>query len=60
MLAIGSGAFLKEFTVYCDKVNDEKEALIVQRSNEKNVVVLSLEEYNNMKKQLFQAKRHRA
>lgn len=56
MLATPSAAFLKEFTLYCDKVNDEKETLIVTRSNDKNIVVLSLEEYNEMKKQIFISK----
>lgn len=56
MLAVSSSAFLKEFTIYCDKVNDDNETLIVTRSNEKNIVVLSLEEYNQMKKQIFMTK----
>lgn len=55
MLAIPSASFLKEFTLLCDKVNDDKETLIVTRSNEKNIVVLSLAEYNDLKKQIFMA-----
>lgn len=57
MLATTSAVFLKEFTLYCDKVNDDKESIIVTRSNEKNIVVLSLEEYNEMKKQIFMTKK---
>lgn len=53
MLAVDSASFLKEFTIYCNKVNDEKETVIITRSNDKNIVLLSLEEYNDMKKQIF-------
>lgn len=56
MLSTSSAGFLKEFTIYCDKINDENETLIVTRSNDKNIVVLSLEEYNQMNKQLFELK----
>lgn len=53
MLSASSSAFIKEFTIYCDRVNDENESLVVMRSNDKNIVVLSLDEYNRMKKQIF-------
>lgn len=56
MLATTSASFLKEFTLYADKINNEKESLIVTRSNDKNLVVLSLEEYNEMKRQIFLTK----
>lgn len=57
MLTAPSAAFLKEFTIYADRLHDEKETLIVTRSNDKNLVVLSLEEYNEMKKQIFMNKK---
>lgn len=56
MLAISSSEFLKEFTIYCDKVNNDNETIIVARSRDRNIVVLSLEEYNSMKKQIFLTK----
>ena len=31
---------------YCDKATDENETVIVTRKNEKNVVLISLEQYN--------------
>ena len=40
---------------YCDKATDESETIIVTRKNEKNVVILSLEEYNTMMKTLRNA-----
>ncbi len=33
---------------YCDKVWDEKETLIISRKNAKNVVLISLDEYNEL------------
>ena len=35
MMAISSSDLLNEFTIYADKVVDEKETLIVQRSSGK-------------------------
>lgn len=53
MISVGSAGFLKEFSLYCNKANDENETIIVTRSNDKNIVVLSLDEYNQMSKQIF-------
>lgn len=56
MISVSSAGFLKEFSIYCNKANDENETIIVTRSNDKNIVVLSLEEYNQMNKQIFELK----
>ena len=53
MFTAPSAAFLKEFTIYADRIVDEQEQLIVTRSNEKNIVIISLAEYNDLKKQLY-------
>lgn len=53
MLAVDAASFLKEFTIYCNKASDERETIVITRSNGKNAVLLSLEEYNEMKKQLY-------
>lgn len=55
MLVIASSDLLNEFTLYADKVVDEKETLIVQRSNSKNLVVMSMENFNELQKKLFLA-----
>lgn len=34
--------------VYCDQATDNNETVIVTRKNEKNVVLLSLEKYNQI------------
>lgn len=56
MIPLSSSEFLKEFTIYADKANDEKQALFVQRSNDKNLVVLSMDMYNDLQKQIYQLK----
>lgn len=56
MLVISSSDLLNEFTLYADKAADEKETLIVQRSSSKNLVVMSMEQFNEMQKQIFLAK----
>lgn len=57
MMVISSSDLLNEFTLYANKVVDEKETMIVQRSNSKNIVLLSIEQYNEMQKQIFLAKK---
>lgn len=56
MIAISSSDLLNEFTIYADKVVDEKETLIVQRSSGKNIVVMSMEQFNELQKEIFLAK----
>ena len=55
MMAISSSDLLNEFTIYADKVV-EKETLIVQRSSGKNIVVMSMEQFNELQKEIFLAK----
>ena len=46
MLAVNYSTIRKKFKDYCDKVTNEFETVIVTRKDEKNVVIISLEEYN--------------
>ena len=56
MIAVPSSDFLKEFTLFADQANDENETFVIQRANSKNVVMLSLDEFNRMQKLLFQSR----
>ena len=56
MKAVTSGNFLKEFTVIADCACDKKERFVVQRSNGKNVVLMSMEDFNGLRKELYCAK----
>ena len=53
MLAVNYANMRDNFKDYCDKVTDDYETVIVTRKNDKNVVMISLEEYNNMKENLY-------
>ena len=53
MLAVNYSNMRDNFKDYCDKVTDDYETVRVTRKNDKNVVMISLEEYNNMKENLY-------
>ena len=46
MLAVNYSTIRENLKTYCDKVTDESETVIVTRKGEKNVVLISLEEWN--------------
>lgn len=50
MLAINYSTIRNNLKDYCDKATDDFETVIVTRKNEKNVVLMSLEKYNQMQK----------
>ena len=50
MLAVNYSTIRKKFKDYCGKVTNEFETVIVTRKDEKNVVIISLEEYNTIMK----------
>lgn len=55
MLAVNYSTIRSKLKDYCDKATDEMETVIVTRKNEKNVVLMSLEQYNNIIKALRNA-----
>jgi len=57
MEVVPSGNFLKEFTVIADRANEEKERFVIQRGNGRNVVLLSMDDYNDMQRQLYEAQK---
>ena len=50
MLAVNYSTIRGNLKTYCDKVTDENETIIVTRKGEKNVVLISLEEWNALQK----------
>lgn len=56
MLAVNYTTMRKNLKDYCDLVSDDGETIIVTRKEDKNVVVLSLDRYNAMEKELRNAK----
>lgn len=51
MIAVNYSTFRNDLKNYCDKATDLGETIIVTRKEEKNVVILSLEQYNDLIRQ---------
>lgn len=56
MLAVNYSTIRNNLKDYCDKASDEGEVIIVTRKEEKNVVILGMDEYNRLQKQAANAK----
>lgn len=50
MLAVNYSTIRNNLKDYCDKATDLHETVIVTRKNEKNVVLMSLDRYNQLEK----------
>lgn len=50
MLAVNYSTMRSNLKDYCDKATDNDETVIVTRKDEKNVVLMSLEKYNQIMK----------
>lgn len=50
MVAVNYSTVRNNLKDYCDKATDEQETVIVTRKDEKNVVILSLERFNQLEK----------
>lgn len=50
MVAVNYSTIRNNFKDYCDRASDQHETIIVTRKNEKNIVLMSLDEYNRLEK----------
>lgn len=50
MLVVNYSTIRNNLKDYCDKATDSQETVIVTRKDEKNVVLMSLERYNQLEK----------
>lgn len=50
MVAVNYSTVRNNLKDYCDKATDEQETVIVTRKDERNVVILSLERFNQLEK----------
>lgn len=50
MLAVNYSTIRKNLKTYCDEATDNGETVIITRKDEKNVVIISLEQYNQIMK----------
>lgn len=55
MIAVNYSTIRGNLKSYCDKVTDNNETVIVTRKDEKNVVIISLKEWNELQKALHNA-----
>ena len=55
MLAVNYSTVRSKLKDYCDQATDNYETVIVTRKGEKNVVIMSLEQYNNLMKAVHNA-----
>lgn len=53
MLAVNYTNFRENLKDYMDKVTDDYETMIVTRKNNKNVVMISEESYNNLMENVY-------
>lgn len=53
MLAVNYSTLRNNLKMYCDKVTNDFETVIVTRKDEKNVVIISLEDYNALVESRF-------
>lgn len=52
MIAVNYSNIRENLKAYCDKVNENNETVIITRKDNKNVVLISEDEYNNMLKNM--------
>ena len=50
MLAVNYSTSRNNLKDYCDQASDHQETIIITRKNEKNIVLISLEKYNQLEK----------
>ena len=56
MIAVNYTTMRNNLKEYCDLATDNGETIIITRKEDKNVVVLSLEQFNEMEKELRNAR----
>ena len=50
MVAVNYSTVRNNLKDYCDKATDQQETVIVTRKDEKNIVIISLERFNQLEK----------
>jgi PHD/YefM family antitoxin component YafN of YafNO toxin-antitoxin module len=58
MLATDSDELLRDFNGYCDKLAAQNEIAVIGRPDGKNLVLLTLDEYNRLLKEIYTHKKN--
>lgn len=53
MVAVTYSALRSQLKDYCDRATDDAETIIITRKNEKNVVMMGLDAYNNLMENVY-------
>lgn len=52
MLAVNYSTLRNKLKDYCDEASDNNQTVIITRKNEKNIVIMSLDNYNQLMKSI--------
>lgn len=55
MLAVNYSTIRDRLKEYCDRAADEDELVVITRKNEKNMVLMSIEQYNDLMRKVKNA-----
>ena len=55
MLAVNYSTLRNNLKDYCDEASDNNQTVIITRKNEKNIVIMSLDNYNQLMKSIRNA-----
>ena len=55
MLAVNYSTLRNNLKGYCDEASDNNQTVIITRKNEKNIVIMSLDNYNQLMKSIRNA-----
>lgn len=53
MLAVNYSTIRNNLKAYCDKAVDDNETVVITRKNERNVVMMSADDYDNLMENVF-------
>lgn len=55
MLAVNYSTLRNNLKNYCDEASDNNQTVVITRKNEKNIVIMSLDNYNQLMKNIRNA-----
>ena len=53
MVAVNYSTLRSRLKAYCDRATDDAETIVITRKNEKNLVMMSMDAYNNLMENIF-------
>lgn len=59
MLAVNYSTLRNNLKSYCDRATDDAETVFITRKDEKNLVMMSLNAYNNLMENIFVRSNHK-